>query len=100
MARAAFDEIIHSDKPVLIDFSADWCGPCRMLAPVLEQLKQEMGEKLRIVKIDVDKNPAVSARYQIQGVPTLMLFRQGQMLWRQSGLMSLQQLRQAVAQVA
>jgi thioredoxin 1 len=96
MSRTTFDQIIESQTPTLIDFSAEWCGPCKMLAPVLKQLKQEMGSSIRIVKIDVDKNPALSSRYQIQGVPTMMLWQNGKMLWRQSGLMPVHQLRVAI----
>lgn len=96
MANSTFEQIIHSAQPVLVDFSAEWCGPCKMLAPVLHQVKQQQGEKLRIIKIDVDKNPALSARYQIQGVPTLMLWHHGNLLWRQSGLLSADQLNRAI----
>ena len=96
MSRTTFDQIIESQTPTLIDFSAEWCGPCKMLAPVLKQLKQEMGSSIRIVKIDVDKNPALSSRYQIQGVPTMMLWQNGKMLCRQSGLMPVHQLRVAI----
>ncbi|MBI1193868.1 MAG: thioredoxin [Bacteroidetes bacterium] len=98
MNHSSFESLVASDTPTLIDFSAEWCGPCKMLAPVLKQLKQEMGENVRILKIDIDKNPALAARYRIQGVPTLMLYRNGNQLWCQSGLMPLAQLRAAVEQ--
>jgi len=87
-----FQALLNDEVPVLVDFSAEWCGPCKMLAPELEKLKKLHGDALRIIKVDVDKNPQAAAAYQVSGVPTLMLYRKGQMLWRQSGVISAQQL--------
>ena len=91
-----FNDVISSDKLVLVDFFATWCQPCKMMHPILEQLKEGLGDSIRIIKIDVDKQGATAAQYNIQSVPTLMLFRNGQSLWRQSGALSLAELRNIV----
>ena len=93
-----FNDIINSENLTLVDFFATWCGPCKHMHPVLEQLKQELGDSIRIVKLDVDKNDALAAAYRIQSVPTLMLFRSGHVVWRQSGAMRLNDLKAIINQ--
>ena len=90
--KSSFKDIIASEVPILVDFSADWCGPCKMLAPILKQVKDELGDAIKIVKIDVDKNQPLAAKYQVRGVPTMILFKQGKQLWRQSGVMQKQEI--------
>ncbi len=85
--KSDFDTIINSSTTVLVDFFADWCGPCKMLAPILKQVKDELGDTIKIVKVDVDKNQALAAKYQVRGVPTMLLFKEGKQLWRQSGVL-------------
>ncbi|AXG70905.1 thioredoxin [Kordia sp. SMS9] len=82
-----FNDIIDSEVPVLVDFFADWCGPCKMLAPILKQVKEELGDAVKVIKIDVDKNQPLAAKYQVRGVPTMLLFKNGKQLWRQSGVL-------------
>ncbi len=93
-----FQELIQTDKPVLIDFFATWCGPCQQLSPILKQVKDVMGERISILKIDVDKNEQLAAQYQVRGVPTMMLFQNGKQLWRQSGVLSKEQLIQIITE--
>lgn len=91
-----FNDVISADRLVLVDFFATWCQPCKMMHPVLEQVKEALGDKVRVIKVDVDKHEQTAAQYGIQGVPTLMLFRKGEILWRQSGLMARADLLAAV----
>ena len=92
-----FQDIIAGDTPVLVDFFAEWCGPCKMMKPVLEELKKKMGNKIIRLKIDIDKNISLSSEYRIQSVPTLVLWKQGEIIWRQSGALSLNELEQVLS---
>ena len=92
----SFNELIQSEKPVLVDFSAEWCGPCKMLAPILKEVKNKIGDDAKIVKIDVDTNPTISEQLQIRSVPTMIIFQNGEAKWRQSGVLSTVQIEQAL----
>lgn len=94
----SFTELIYSDKPVLVDFYADWCGPCKMMTPILREVKDQMQDKVTIVKVDVDKNPQAASAYSVQGVPTLLIFQNGVVKWRQSGVVPAAQLQQVLKQ--
>ena len=93
-----FEDIINSDKPVLVDFFATWCGPCKMMHPVLDDLHAKIGDKVRIIKVDIDKNEQLAAAYNVRSVPTLMVFKAGQLKWRESGVMQVAALEQVLAQ--
>lgn len=95
---SSFQQVINSDKPVLVDFFAEWCGPCKMMAPILKQTKDTLGDKVTIIKVDIDKNPEAARQFSIQGVPTLILFKKGQIKWRQSGVVQANALVQIVNQ--
>jgi len=97
--KETFGEIIAGDKLVLIDFTAEWCGPCKMMKPILEQLRHKMGDQIRILKIDIDRSPAVSSAFDIHSVPTLMLIQKRNILWRQSGVVQLNQLEAIINQL-
>ena len=91
-----FKDLINSEKPVLVDFFADWCGPCNMMKPILDEFKAQVGDKAVVIKVDVDKNPAAAQAYNVRGVPTLAIFKKGQVVWRKSGVMSASQLNEAL----
>lgn len=93
-----FSDIINGNKPVLVDFTATWCGPCKMMKPVLEELHQKMGDSIRIIKVDIDQSPQASAFYNVSSVPTLILFQKGNILWRQSGVVPAVSLEKIINQ--
>ena len=93
-----FQQLINDDKPLLVDFFAEWCGPCKVQTPILKQAKDTLGDQVRIIKIDVDKNPEVAQHFHVQGVPTLILFKKGQIKWRQSGVVPANTLIQLINQ--
>lgn len=98
MASEKFSDLIKGEKPVLVDFSAEWCGPCKMMAPILTDLKHQVGDKASILKVDVDRNQQAAAAYGVQSVPTLIIFKKGQIIWRQSGVVSAESLKQIILQ--
>lgn len=100
MAQASFTTLVKSDTPTLVDFYAEWCGPCKMMKPILEELKTQVGSKARIIKIDVDKNQTIANLFQVKGVPTLALFKSGELKWKQAGVVQVEYLRRVIEQYA
>ena len=96
MAKTSFSDLVKGEAPTLIDFSAEWCGPCKMMRPILDQVKATMGDQVRVFKIDVDKNPSIASSYQVQGIPTLILFKNGEIKWRQSGVVPTENLTKII----
>jgi len=96
--KETFRDVIQGDTPVLVDFFAEWCGPCKMMSPILQELRAKMKDSIRIIKLDVDRNPAVAGAFNVQGVPTLVLFYKGKMLWRQSGVVPASTLENIIRQ--
>lgn len=94
--KANFNKLVNTDVPVLVDFYADWCGPCKMQAPILSEVAREIGQQAKIVKIDVDKNQEIASRYQVRGVPTLILFKKGEVVWKTSGVANKAQLIETI----
>jgi len=86
MAKTSFSELLSGDKPVLIDFFAEWCGPCQMMPPILKDVKSKMGNGVKVIKIDIDKNQVLASKYQVQSVPTIMIFKNSEIVWRQTGV--------------
>lgn len=94
-----FSEILNQEKPVLVDFFATWCGPCQTMGPILKQVKEELGESVKIIKIDVDKNKALATKFQVRGVPTFIIFKNGKQVWKQAGLITKNELKQKIINV-
>jgi len=95
-----FKEIINSDKPVLVDFFAEWCGPCQTMMPIIKELANDLGDEIRILKVDIDKNPAAARAFGVRGVPTFMIFKNGKSVWRQSGAMPKSDLMRGIKSVS
>ncbi len=93
-----FQELVNGDTPVLVDFFTEWCGPCKMMGPILKELKSNMGDRIQVIKIDAEKNPAAAIKYQVRGVPSLILFYQGHILWQQAGVVQAKQLQSIIEQ--
>ncbi|MEZ4899291.1 MAG: thioredoxin [Saprospiraceae bacterium] len=98
--KAKFNDLIQGDLPVLIDFHAEWCGPCKMQSPIIKEIARTLKDKLRVIKIDIDKNPGITRKYQIRGVPTLAIFKGGELKWMQAGMQSKQQILRIIEQYA
>lgn len=98
MAHESFSNLVKSEKPTLVDFYADWCGPCKMMKPILEELKNQVGDQAKIIKIDVDKNQTLANIYQVKGVPTLALFKNGELKWKQAGVVQVEYLKRIIDQ--